>query len=737
MYYPETTALQKLDGLANQLFSDFHASILHEDYPTLPLSDYSNEMRWQSSGALSTPEAEQQQLSAEDLARVEAMRAAASFEASWEAGAGLSEEVRHYTAGAWAFRRNEPDRARVNFSAVLQLPVAQQQHRGSWAQYMLARMALADLREATATSTDARELAVEAKQVAAMFAHVRAIIHQQQASDPLLLARSSWGEEAAALLMVGDDHAATERYLAQAQLGSWSGRSSLLMVARAIVRDEQRLRSALDDPLLQALVTALVMSTPLDDIADDVYSPADQYPVSFNLTAYLGALQHLPGKAIAGADRLAALAYRQGHYGLATELIEHTNSPLGWWLRGKLAERAGQTDQARQAYQRAEQMWRETPQLLEQMPAQCGPQVDQARLAANAGETVDAMLQLRSTDRFEHVMTGLGLMQLSTAQLRSYFEQHGDASSDYDSVLRHALGLRLLASGDSAADAFLRGGQAKLMARHLDDARQTLGRDHRQTSQSLFAAASALRDLDNSELKAALDANPIEVDALGFDRLRGPLTGQLSSSRVAADLANQAADQLAPGSQAFAAVLCHATSWLLARNPETARIYFRRYQLQGRYFKWADDFGRGCPQPEFADAAAPSAIEPVRFKRCQSNGNCFRYHSPRSVIDDRQGLQWAQRDTEDEWEGLDAAGQACSALGEGWRLPTSTELSGLKAPLSEESMRCGETSRCSISLWFQLSSAQLWTEQGGFDLVTWQLLAGAENTRAMPALCVR
>jgi hypothetical protein len=210
------------------------------------------------------------------------------------------------------------------------------------------------------------------------------------------------------------------------------------------------------------------------------------------------------------------------------------------------------------------------------------------------------------------------------------------------------------------------------------------------------------------------------------------LTGVLSQRRVAADLANQAADQLGPGSQAFAAVLCHASSWLLARNPQTARLYHQRYQARGKYFQWADDFGRQCPVPEFAQATAPTAPV-IRFKPCTGSHSCFRYVAPRGVLDDRQKLLWTQRNT-DQVLDLDTARDACAARGPRWRLPSITELNGLRVSLLDESTRCGGGERCTLPLWFQLNTSQLWTEQGGFDLQKWRLV---DSNTQRTALCVR
>ena len=84
---------------------------------------------------------------------------------------------------------------------------------------------------------------------------------------------------------------------------------------------------------------------------------------------------------------------------------------------------------------------------------------------------------------------------------------------------------------------------------------------------------------------------------------------------VAVEHASLAADLLPPRSQAFAAVLCHATGWMMSTtgkldieegqpNPAEQRVQelYRRYVRQGPYVPWAAHFGQSCPEPDFAAA---------------------------------------------------------------------------------------------------------------------------------------
>lgn len=70
---------------------------------------------------------------------------------------------------------------------------------------------------------------------------------------------------------------------------------------------------------------------------------------------------------------------------------------------------------------------------------------------------------------------------------------------------------------------------------------------------------------------------------------------------VAVKLAEQAADLVPARSQAFAAMLCTATSWVLMRDRVEGERLYKRYLKQGAYVPWGNQFGlqQACPLPEF------------------------------------------------------------------------------------------------------------------------------------------
>lgn len=99
---------------------------------------------------------------------------------------------------------------------------------------------------------------------------------------------------------------------------------------------------------------------------------------------------------------------------------------------------------------------------------------------------------------------------------------------------------------------------------------------------------------------------------------------------VAADKAVSAADLLPPRSQAFAATLCVAASWMLEGpgdydeagdgeegkplNERQRRVqaYYARYVKEGPYVDWAWYFGQTCEQPDFDRARELKRAQQVR-----------------------------------------------------------------------------------------------------------------------------
>jgi len=68
---------------------------------------------------------------------------------------------------------------------------------------------------------------------------------------------------------------------------------------------------------------------------------------------------------------------------------------------------------------------------------------------------------------------------------------------------------------------------------------------------------------------------------------------------LAANLAETAAAQLPPRSQAYAALMCQATRYVLDTEYERGQQLYRRYLREGPYVPWGARFGQECPAPDF------------------------------------------------------------------------------------------------------------------------------------------
>lgn len=236
---------------------------------------------------------------------------------------GGARETELYESGAKAFHAKRWDEARARFQEVLALPPEERRHFSTFAAFMLAR---------TAQSTqEARE----------RFAEVRELVRQGFA-DPLGLAVASLGEEARVLLEEGDDAGAIHLYAEQAAHGSTGAVTSLLLVARAIGRDDARLQRVLKDRLGQRLLATYVWTRGQETLWMEDGSGSHPNP----LPRLLEALAAVPD--LAGADRMAAGAWRAGRFDLAERFAGQERTPLAAWVKAKLALRRGDRTAAEQ-----------------------------------------------------------------------------------------------------------------------------------------------------------------------------------------------------------------------------------------------------------------------------------------------------------------------------------------------------------------------------------------------------
>jgi cellulose synthase operon protein C len=277
-------------------------------------------------------------LSDQQALLVQKMRTSHTGDEAFSEGASVPASVRLYTAGAIDFHGHEMATATQRFEAVLQLPESEKL-RAAWAAYMLGRV---------------YGLAGDIDKACVEFQLTRTLV-MKGAPDPLGLAVASYGEEARLHLTRAASYFSTPKYLPkerwdgyrreiaaavklyaeQAASGSASAVSSLRMVAQRLLGNGDQLKASIGDPTVQRLLAAYALA---EDSTDDLVK----------------AIQAGPGsEQVAGADRLAALAYSTGLYGLARKWADKAPGPLSSWVKAKLALQKYDLDAAAAFYAEA------------------------------------------------------------------------------------------------------------------------------------------------------------------------------------------------------------------------------------------------------------------------------------------------------------------------------------------------------------------------------------------------
>ncbi len=513
---------------------------------------------------------------------------------------GGDEERRRYDQGAAAFRARQLAVAEARFTAVLALPPAERRHRSTWAAYMLARIHVDRSENDAAIAWNQR---------------VRALVAEGYL-DERGLAAASLGQEAWARLRREPEApsalaSAVRLYAKQAATGHPGGVHSLVRIVRDEIGRDSEAR-LLADPIGQRLLAAFLYtrSAEMTDATRE------------KLWGELAALPH-----VAGADRLAAAAYRDGKWDLAAQLARHApDAPLAAWVRAKLALRAG--DEATADRELAAAHGLDTPGADARV---CG---ERAALALQAGRMRDAMGHAwAARSRYPFDMVYVAERVLTIPELIAFVEVHGadPAVADAETLevfdgprLREVLARRLMRSGAYAAAlpyfAPPHRARARVFAGAME--RAALAADPIDRARAWFAAPVAAR-VDGLEILGTgygpdwgmLDGKFASPDvgydggaaAGGAERARVATSAPEVAARfhyrtIASTLAERAAEALPHQSQAFAAALCHAARYVgNVDEPRRQRLY-RRYVAVGARVDFAGSFGEACPEPAFERA---------------------------------------------------------------------------------------------------------------------------------------
>jgi hypothetical protein len=438
--------------------------------------------------------------------------------------------------------------------------------------------------------------------------------------DALGLAASSLGQEARIHLQRGDTATAIALYAEQAALGHPDGAVSLLQVTRDLVHrgDERQL---LGSPLGQRLL-AIYLHARGYELTD-----AESDRVWRELAATDG---------VAGAGHLAAAAYRSARWDLAGRFAAAEPEAVeSLWVRAKLALRDGDRAAA-EGFLAGASGRCSVAGDDESDPNPVRDRIDGERaiLALSGDRPVDALVAMwPARHRYPTDVAHIAERVLTIDELRTFVDGLSELPRWNEPVpIRDLLARRLMRDGrylealpytaaEPRTDAALFA-SAMSRTRTGDD----FARAHALYEASRIARRHGMEILgtehspDWGAFDGAFDLGEYGLDGGWPSEELSPWVSRGERTRIArhvpaidrryhyrylaSQLAEQAADHLPPRSQAFAAVLCHATRYVFDIDADRRDHLYGRYVLQGATVDFASTFGQECPEPEFERARA-------------------------------------------------------------------------------------------------------------------------------------
>lgn len=568
---------------------------------------------------------------------------------------GLPPAVAHYTAGAVAWHARDLDAARTELETVRALPIGQRGNHGPMAAYMLGRLyrgeeskaMYAELRaEVQAGAPDPLGLAVasygeEAQYLLFAGEYARAVeLYAQQAALGSSSGRMSLLFVARKLVPNAD---------ARAQLiGTPTGRGLLLAYLFA--------RSFELPPALPAPGEAVQIYDPWQGVHGSADS-ASVLALFVELDAMLAASDPARDRLAAIAYRAGRFDEAERALGEADSgLAQWLRAKLALRRGDEQAAAAAYAVAIRAAGDG--EVWTARPEEIDRyrpseapLDTRCRIQGEAGILALSRNDYLQAMeLFYASSARYWTDAAYVAERVLTADELRGFVMRAAPqplpaqrvswvmVTQAYAPTLRGVLARRLLREGRGreALDFFDDEALREKATRYVE-AREAMQRGNRVSrARAGFEAAELARwqgmDLlgyqlmpDYAEYAGLFNPGEhwIEVQEPGQserDWLRvpaqvDPLAGPGERARMeasspapahryhyrglAANLAEAAAEQLPPRSQAYAAVMCQATRYVLNTQYERSQQLYRRYLREGAYVPWGARFGQECPAPDF------------------------------------------------------------------------------------------------------------------------------------------
>ncbi|MCR4534978.1 tetratricopeptide repeat protein [Shewanella xiamenensis] len=655
-YLPQTSFSQQLSGLAKPLAWQFQGAPAAQEY----LWDEAHSRYLSQTRAYENSELSEAQLAQVNSLR-DAQSLAEAEQIAAQLKDALPSALTWYSLGAMAFDAKEYDKASDYFKKVIALPETERAGRSLWALYSLSRIELIKSKTANDNShfvqanAYLQQLQTEVTQGAAdplrlslagLGEQAYILLHQGQAQIEV-----TRGEYEPPKIDVALNPATLDKiielYATQSAEGDSSGYDSLLMLSRTLMaKNLLELKPLLQQPSVQQLLIAYWQSSANDFAFDGQLTEMGQQ-VAKILTIF-----PTDGLMLSQGDKLAAIYYQLGDYASAERLIALAKpSGLTWWLTAKLMMQKGDQAQAAKAYAEAVRHFptdmNAATATTSQQDAQqqaieadaeqatyCRIRAEQGVLSLERGEYVDALNQLfASGDEYWQDIAYVAERVLTTAELKLFIDEHVPVmnfeypkdSDWYDSVeplnnrLRYLLGRRLLReSAIAEAPAYFSNPTLNANVQEYGEALTTAKSSKGIESARAYWTAAELARHQGMEILGFELAPDYSIYAGMFDlrdwyaadKLSDKELQRVSASQAipdkrfhyryqAAELASKAADLVPHNSQAYAALLCQATGWVLYRDDELAQRYYKKYVANGPFVPWAENFGTQCETPDF------------------------------------------------------------------------------------------------------------------------------------------
>lgn len=532
-----------------------------------------------------------------------------------------------YTDGALAFGNSDKAAAARAFTRAAEIRDAAFGAYRIFARYMQGRT-LTDTAQATAAFAQLRE-------------EVR-----KGAPDPLGLGLASLGEEAGRYWNDRRDvPRAVRLYVQQALGGDANGTASLRLVMPAITaaltgspEQNRAARSWLKDPLLRGAYISYLASRGESLYENWHYDEKARYPAPV-LQALADVVAAADPRTTVGASRLAAIAWRTGHYDWAARWSQRGDDALAWWVRAKLARRRGDSDAAKADYEKALARLaapKGASSLLDN-GHQCYLEAERAMLALDDGRLHAAAELMKGRD-IRHQLYWLDIAYLAERlltleELGQFVREAKPAATPAPTVygylppaenyqrLQELYARRLLREGQGRKAETLFVDAAHRQAAQAYNAALKRALDKAlpkaQRARAWFEAGRIARQQGMEILgyevepdyavydgwqsmgipaKASLKMKPAE--AARWDANRPLHDVRFHYRSLAADYAEQAARLLPPHSQPYAAVLCFASAWTM--RTETKRAQRLGYRVIRSGVTLAEPAqGEPCAEPDF------------------------------------------------------------------------------------------------------------------------------------------